>query len=236
MSIENPFEDTNSSATEKENRSIEAVSGDEYLKKNLENPVKVFSIGELVEQNHKDDQKIKSKLRNSLTSRWLKESSGSGLIEELGYFSLKRGDDGMIDNTEFDKVYFSKDNEAYFVRTVPIWGEDGEVEGHVCFREKKEQPEEKKELKNEIEIKYEKENDNEWLLTEQERDRILQGKVKSGEMVYLGELTDDEYMSLRKKGVPMGNFEKVVLFDENQDYIRDKHKVYAHILKQNESL
>ncbi len=232
MSIEDPFNNISPFATEKES-AIEIVSADEYLQKNLDQPTQEISVGELIERHHKEEQPIKSKLRNDLTSRWLKESSDNGLIEELGYFPLKYKDNGMIDDDDFDKVYFAQDHEKYYVHTLPIWSEDGEVKGYICFREQKQQDEEKKEIQKEIGIKYEKEINNEWLLVEQERDKILQQKVREGKMVYLGELTDNEYISLRKKGIPAGNFEKVVLFDENQAYINDRHKVYAYILKQN---
>lgn len=159
----------------------------------------------------------------------MKEFSDNGLVEEVGYLPLKYKENGMIDDEESEKIYSSNESAGYFVQSVPVWGEDGNVLGHKYYRGKKENLQEKNEVKTNIELKYEKESDDKWFYEEQQKEKELQEKVKSGEMVYLGELTDDEYIALRKKGIPLENFEKVVMFDNKKDYIQDKHKVYARV-------
>lgn len=228
MSIENSFGNNNQNKVEKK-AEIEVVSADNYLNRTNENPVKEIGLDERLEEWDKNRKRIESTEKNDRVSRQMKEFSDNGLSEEVGYLPLKYKENGMIDDEESEKIYSSNEAEGYFVQSVPVWGEDGNVVGHKYYRGKRETLQEKNEVKTNIELKYEQESDDKWFYEEQQKEKELQEKVKSGEMVYLGELTDDEYIALRKKGVPLSNFEKVVLFDDKKDYIRDKHKIYARI-------
>jgi hypothetical protein len=229
MNMENQFGNNQNKAEEKKTE-IETISANDYLNMIKENPVKIKEVGDIEDWNN-NRKRIESVIENDRISRRMKDFSDNGLLEEVGYLPLKYKENGMIDDEESEKIYSSNEEKGYSVQSVPIYGEDGNVTGHKYYRGKEETFEDKKEIKTNLELKYQKEYNDKWFYEEQMKDKEFQEKVRGGELVYLGEISFDDYIKLRKNGFPYGVTEEVWMFDENKNPIRDIMKYYAHVSK-----
>ncbi|WP_259071952.1 hypothetical protein HDF24_25620 [Mucilaginibacter sp. X4EP1] len=166
------------------NKGIPVTSLDTYLEMLKSRPIKHID-----EEQHRNEQvsirnKISSRIENEINNAFVEEMKAMEFISEIGYYSK----DNPIDRD----VWLSYFNDEFVVHEIGVYDEKNEIMGNYYYREKTSSnltPEENS-IKSEILAKYNALSEDKYMLVEQERNKQLEQKVRDGEMVSLGELTD----------------------------------------------
>lgn len=201
-----------------ENSKIESVSItpiNEYL-----DLVKDFPSIDHAIESRELEASIKGWELNRRNSLMLKELIQNGLVEEVSYFSNQ-------EKEMSDSAFIENMQNGFKVRSIPVF-ENGEIIGHKYYRELNNISNEQQQKKQDIESKYVNEASQSWFYREQEKEKILNQKVTSGEMVYLGTVSTDEHITMIKNGLTVRSSEEVVTFNDQRqptDYI----KLYAYV-------
>ena len=197
----------------------------EYLKSISEKPISEGRLTEYAEKNQKEFKKIQALLANDRVSRQIKEFVVAGLAEEL---SPKQNEG--IDPYD-DDFYISNLENGYRVESAPVYDENMEIASHRYTKTEAHPVAEKQKLANEINVKYEKEYHNKFYYEQEAKDALFKEKVSSGEMAFIGEMSFNDYIELRKTspaGVSGKNFELIPCFGNDKGKWTENRKVYAY--------
>ena len=212
---------------------IKVTTFSEYLQLLAKNPVEDDNLNaeERAEKNEEKCRAIEAKLNAANSQEHAKKYMEAGLLEEeIGYFP-----EDIIQNHENSgkliQCYSENTKAGYFVELVPIYNENFESTGTKLFRTKLETVEEKAPIKAQIDLETLERENHSWFYEEQEKERQYQEKVRKGEMVYLGEITFDDYLKLTQDFRNTRLLEIIWVFDEEKNVTRESKKYYAYVGK-----
>ncbi len=176
-----------------------------------------------VEQWSENKKKADAAFLNEKNEEMLHKLVENEMVDDLGIIS----DDDKAGGTQ---VYVSNIENGFRVQSFPVYEDSTDVvSGHHYYRDRNNLSEENNALKASIESSYSHLYVDSWMDREQKKDELLQQEVQRGEMVYLGEMSFDNYIEMLKKGLNGDNVEEVVVFDADKKALSDRTKVYARI-------
>ncbi|MDW3651011.1 MAG: hypothetical protein R8P61_28295 [Bacteroidia bacterium] len=187
------------------------------------------------EQRDLRDEGIRSNLKNQRIDEQMKAYIDAGIATEVDF--LERDSNDVHSSKIGDKIFSLKmkyREQGLDFQTASVWNETGDVTGYRCFTINRELSQEQIERQEEIEFIAEKRYQRGWQYEIEERERGYQGEVEAGNMVYLGQLSDAEYFSIRRElAIPFGDIETLPTFDELGNPESDQQKVFVYVNPQN---
>jgi hypothetical protein len=206
-----------------------AVNFNEYVNSIKKKPISEALLLKYVEQAPKEYLKIEATLTNYRISRQIKEFVIVGLAEELDQNKQQE----QIDPYD-DDFYISNLNDGYRLQAAPVYGENMDIISHRYTKAPLNTTPEQQKLANDINIKYEKEYNNKFYYEQEAKEALLTEKVTNGEMVFIGEMSFDDYIELRKTNPISGkNFELIPCFDDKKEWWTENRKVYGYVNNEN---
>ncbi|MEM6342688.1 MAG: hypothetical protein AAF927_02365 [Bacteroidota bacterium] len=189
-----------------------------------------IDLGAKAEQQSARQESIRSQLRNQRIDEQMNDYLKAGIVDEVAYVERDQNDEHSLKSGDaVFKLKMQYRDQGFDFQTAPVWDETGEIIGYRCFTINPELSQEQAQRKEEIEFVAEKRFQNSWQYEIEEQELYFQKEVEHGSMVYLGQLNDDDYFSMRNDlNIPFGNIETLPVFDEKGNANSTQQKVYVY--------
>ncbi len=220
MNFEKPFEKKQNieSQIEKAEKIVNEIIS--QLKNNPQYKEIANQKAEKIEEKWKQ---LKASAKNERSSNQIQEFINKGLATEL--FKTEEFDPHSED------VYNSNRSNGYRTVSSPVYGnDDNEIISHRYYLTPENPTAEQIDIADKINKKYEEEGDKSFYNSCKLKESLFDEKIASGEMVFLGEMSVDDFADMFKN-IPEAHkvkYEYFPVFEENQiDWLKTS-KWYAY--------
>lgn len=209
----------------KQTPEVEVTSLGDYLEMLEKHPLKPLIYEARFNQWIEENKRIENKVsREKYEKKFDKLRAADLLGEEIGYFPINEDEIGYKDES---KAWNENVMAGYNIEIIPVYDKENRLMGHKLFRVKETSMDKKKtETKFKIEEEFIYSDTHAWFYEEKEKEKEYNELVRKGEMVYLGEISFDDYC--KRIAEKIETF-PIWVFDETKEPRQDVKKYYARI-------